>query len=86
MFWDISGESERLKREASWLDISLFKSLRILMVKLSCLSALSLFREEMMWKTSLVLVGGNKNESWFVGGKKSENLFLISNRGCDIWF
>ena len=40
MFGNILGESHRLKREANWLDISLFKRLTILVGILFSLMAL----------------------------------------------
>ena len=53
MFGNIPDESDRLKREAIWLDISLFKSLRILVGILFGSKDLWLLRKEMMLEISL---------------------------------
>ena len=73
MFGSIPDESDRLKREATWLDTSLFKNLNILVRILFRLTALWLFREEMMLETSLQSVGEIKHES-------EENHYLLVGR------
>ena len=66
MFDNISDDSDRFKRESSWLGISLFKRLRILVKILFGLKLLGLFIEEMVLETSLQLVGEIKNEERIV--------------------
>ena len=56
VFGNIPGKSDRLKREASWLDISFLKSLRLLVGILFGLTVLWLFWEEMMLEISLQAV------------------------------
>ena len=78
MFVIVPDESDRLNRETTWLNIFLFKSLRISVGILFGSTVLWLFREEMMLKPSLKAVGEIKNESLFLGGRKSKNCFLLS--------
>ena len=63
MFGSIPDESDRLKREATWLDTSLFKNLSVLVGILFRPTVLWLFREEIMLETSLQSVGEIKHES-----------------------
>ena len=76
MFDNISDESERFKRETSWLGISLFKRLRILVKILFGLKLLGLFIEEMVLETSLQLVGEIKNEERIVSSAIVEKYIL----------
>ena len=73
MLGNIRDESDKLKKEAIWLDISLLKSLRILLEILFGPTVFWLFREEMMLETSLQSVGEIKSESVFAGGRKSKS-------------
>ena len=73
MFGNIRDESDKLKREGIWLDMSLFKSLRILLGILFGPTVLWLFKEVMMLDTSLQSVGEIKNESLSAGGRKSKS-------------
>ena len=67
---------DRLKREASRLDMYLFKSLRILVGKLFGPTVLWLFREEIMLESPLETVGEVKSETLFVGGRKFRKVLL----------
>ena len=76
MFDNISDESDRFKRESSWLGISLFKRLGILVKILFGLKLLGLFIEEMVLETSLQLVGEIKNEERIVSSAIVEKYIL----------
>ena len=66
---NIPEEKDWLKRIASWSDMSLFNSFRILIRILLGPSLFFLFKEEIMLEISVLSVGVIKNESIFRGGR-----------------
>ena len=66
---NIPEEKDWLKRTASWSDMSLFNSFRILIGILLGPWLLSWFKEEIMLETSVLSVRVIKNDSIFGGGK-----------------
>ena len=79
MFGNIPDESDRLKRQSTWLDMVLFKSLRISVAILFGPSIPWLFRETFSLESPLQAVGEIKNESQIVGRRKSKNRFFFLN-------
>ena len=66
---NIPFDNERLNRSASWYDISLFKSFRILFGMLFGPTALLSFRDNIISDTSVLSVGVIKNEFMLIWGR-----------------
>lgn len=71
MFGNIPDKRDSSKRGASWLGISLFKSLRTLLVILFGLTALWILREEML-ESLINFVRIIKHASKFAGERKTK--------------
>ena len=80
VFGNVPYESDRLKRETSWLDLSLFKSLRILV---RMLFGPVFIQGKNDVRKFITTIRWNENESVFLNGRKSVFLEYLK-RGLHI--